>query len=142
MKIALTLTDGRNAADFLAQVTVANAHGEPVMVAYHGPAGAIVCGHAGEDGWYQFLDDTGAKERIEVSRRATMHAKITPIKGSVSVIPVMRCIVYSDQGDPVIAAVVDRGEPSLAHAGDRRWHDFCKQHEIYVPRKALVQELN
>lgn len=142
MKIALEISDGRTAADYLAQVTVADVHGDPVLVAYHGPAGAIICGHRGEDGWHQFLEDTGVVEKIDHgARRSRMVAKVVPIQGTVSVIPVRRVGVYSDAGDPVIFAVLTEDKVDVAHAGDFFWKDFCKRHGVFEPRKPIVQEI-
>lgn len=141
MKIALELADGRKAADYLAQVTVADVHGDPVLVAYHGPAGSIVCGHKHESHWIEFLEDVGINERILTSYDADMVARIIPLSGTVSTVPVRSVGVYSDVGDPAIAAILTKDGIDVAHAGDPTWGEFCEQHGIYVPRQTIVQDV-
>lgn len=131
------LSTGRVLRTECTQILAVDGRAGPVMLAFVGPNGSIVAGHAKEEAWYQFLMDAGMAG-IRPHGSPGLRAELITSKG-IHGVPSTQIVAYSDAGDPVAAAVsLDGPRPGLGHCGEPGWEKFCKHNGIHVPRRVHV----
>jgi len=142
VKVLIGLHDGRTVNDDAAQLTMHIGNDTPVMLAFVGSVGEILASHCRESEWSEFLTDAGVNTPTIVTQGfETLRAKIIGIRGGVVDLPCIKAFAYSDIGDPVIGVVMEKRQPDFCHCGERRWAEFCKQHNIFIPRTVEVSSI-
>jgi len=142
----LRLPDGRDLQDEATQILAADAMGFVKLMAYTVPDNVLICGHYREEGWSEFLADAGYSTfeslAFNVQQGPGVFCRLQTAQGIIN-LRTTHLRVYSDNGDPMAAAIWDNKHGILcAHCCDDDWPAFCKSHKIQTPRALTVVELN
>ena len=144
MRFALILPDGRELCDHANQIIVTNAAGTALLLAYI-TNNVIVCGHHRESSWSEFLLDAGysSLERLPTQSGGNkLVCRVQLPDGRVLALCSRAVRVYSDNGDPVAAAVwnVENQVTECRHCADDDWSAYCSKHNIFKPRELTIVE--